>query len=110
HLKEKQKKSCQRLLDTNQAYYRLDLPFRQWLLQIDPEQNLEIQNQYIQDWRTTSGTIIKNLGKELVNQSGGAAIAGRIVKEKIKNKEVERHYSAPEAFNHFLYQLGQCDK
>lgn len=93
-----------------QAYYRLDLPFRQWLLQIDPEQNLEIQNQYIQDWRTTSGTIIKNLGKELVNHSGGAAIAGRTVKEKIKNKEVERHYSAPEAFNHFLYQLGQCDK
>lgn len=93
-----------------QAYYRLDIPFRQWLFQIDPEQNLEEQNQYRRKWKKTSETIIKNLGKELVDQMGGTAVIGRSIKEIINKKEVERHYSAPEAFNYFLYQLSQCDK
>lgn len=92
-----------------QAYYRLDIPFRQWLLQVDPEQTLEEQKQYRMKWRSISNTIIKNLGKELVDQAGSIAVAGRTVKEKINKKEVERHYSAPEAFNYFLYQLRQCD-
>ena len=92
-----------------QAYYSLDVPFRQWLLKVDPEQGLEEQNRYRQDWRNLSIKIIKNLGRELVEQSGITAIAGRKVKEKIKQKETEWHYSAPEAFNYFLYQLRQCD-
>lgn len=92
-----------------QAYYRLDIPFRQWLLQVDPEQNLEEQKLYRMEWKRISYTIIKNLGEELVNQAGSMAVTGRTVKEKINKKEVERHYSAPEAFNYFLYQLSQCD-
>lgn len=88
-----------------QAYYRLDIPFRQWLLHLDPEQNLEWQNMYFKEWRRTAKKIIIDLGQELVDQVGTAAISGRIVKEKIKNREVERHYSAPEAFNYFLYQI-----
>lgn len=93
-----------------QAYYRLDIPFRQWLLQVQPEQSPEKQNQYRMDWRKISSTIIRNLGKELVDQVGSIAVVGRTVKEKINKKEIERHYSAPEAFNYFLYQLNQCDK
>ena len=92
-----------------QAYYRLDIPFRQWLLQIDPEQNLEKEKQYRMEWKKMSNTIIKNLGKELVDQVGSIAVAGRTVKEKINKIDVERHYSAPEAFNIFLHLLGQCD-
>lgn len=56
-----------------------------------------------------SNTIIKNLGKELVDQVGSIAVAGRTVKEKINKIDVERQYSAPEAFNIFLHLLGQCD-
>lgn len=92
-----------------QAYFRLDIPFRQWLLQVDPEQNLEEQKQCRIEWKRISSEIIKNLGKELVDQTGSIAVTGRTVKEKINKKEVERHYSAPEAFNYFLYQLRQCD-
>lgn len=88
-----------------QAYYRLDIPFRQWLLHLDPEQNLEWQNIYFKEWRRTAKKIIIDLGQELVDQVGTAAISGRMVKEKLKNKEVEWHYSAPEAFNYFLYQI-----
>lgn len=93
-----------------QAYYRLDLPFRRWLMQIDPEQNLEEQSAHVKEWRKTSKDIIRNLGKELVDQAGTIAIAGRTVKEKIKNKEVERHYSAPEAFNYFICQLSRLEQ
>ena len=93
-----------------QAYYRMDLPFRQWLLQVQPEQSPEEQKQYRMEWRNISSTIIRNLGKELVDQAGSIAVVGRTVKEKINKKEIERHYSAPEVFNYFLYQLSQCDK
>lgn len=92
-----------------QAYYRLDVPFRHWLLQVDPDQTLEEQKQYRLKWEKISNSIIKNLGKELVEESGIIAITGKTVKEKINKKELERHYSAPEAFNYFLYQLRQCD-
>lgn len=90
-----------------QAYYRLDLPFRQWLLQVDPEQNLEEEKKYRMEWRKISRTIIINLGKELVDQAGKSAIVGRVSKEKINKKEIERHYSVPEAFNYFLYQINK---
>ena len=60
---------------------------------------------YFKEWRRTAKKITIDLGQELVDQVGTAAISGRMVKEKIKNKEVERHYSAPEAFNYFLYHI-----
>jgi hypothetical protein len=71
---------------------------------------LEKQNAYRKAWRDTAGTIIRNLGKELVDQAGSIAVVGRTVKEKIKNKEVDRHYSAPEAFNSFMYRLSKIDQ
>ena len=92
-----------------QADYRLAIPFRQCLGNICPEQNLEEQKAYRVSWRRTSADIIRNLGRELVNQAGNAAIVGRYVKEKIKNKETEHHYSAPEAFNYFLNQIRKLD-
>jgi CRISPR system Cascade subunit CasA len=90
-----------------QAYYRLDMPFRQWLLQVDPEQELEEQTAHRKAWRETAIHIIRNLGQELVEQAGTAALVGRTVTEKVKNKEVKRRYSSPEAFNYFLYQLNK---
>jgi CRISPR system Cascade subunit CasA len=91
------------------AYYRLDIPFRQWLLLVNPEQELEQQNEYRKNWRDISRNIIRNLGQELVSQAGTAAIVGRTVTEEIKNKKNVYHYSAPEAFNYFLYQLNKID-
>lgn len=88
-----------------QAYYRLDVPFRQWLLYVDPEEDLDKQDQHLMKWRDISLSIIRNLGYELVEQAGNAAIVGRVVKEKEKSKEYDRHYSAPEALNYFLYEL-----
>lgn len=88
-----------------QAYYRLDLPFRQWLLQVDPNQDLEWQRRHRMQWRQTSYTIIRTLGQELVKHAGDSAFAGRTVTDIRNRKEIEVHYSVPEAWNRFLYQI-----
>lgn len=92
-----------------QCYYRLDVPFRQWLLTIDPEANLRDQQEMRSAWRNQAKTIALELGRELVEQGGTAALIGREVTEKIKNKEETHYYCAPKAFNQFLYELKQWE-
>lgn len=92
-----------------QCYYRLDLPFRQWLLTIDPDANLRDQQELRRTWRSQAKTIAQELGRELVDRGGTAALIGRAVTEKIKNKEETRYYCAPKAFNQFLYELKQWE-
>ncbi len=84
-----------------QAYFRLDAPFRRWLGEIIPEQH-NIDDSCNQ-WREQAKTIIRKLGKELVDQSSPQAFVGRYVKEKTRGQEVKRRYTAPEAYNQFLY-------
>ena len=92
-----------------QCYYRLDIPFRQWLLTIDPDANLQDQQKMRRAWRSEAKTITLALGRELVEQGGTAALVGRAVTEKIKNKEETHYYCAPKAFNQFLYELTQWE-
>lgn len=92
-----------------QCYYRLDLPFRQWLLTIDPDANLRDQQELRRVWRSQAKTIAQELGRELVDQGGTTAVIGRAVTEKIKNKEETHYYCAPKAFNQFLYELKQWE-
>lgn len=92
-----------------QCYYRLDLPFRQWLLTIDPDANPRDQQELRRAWRSQAKTIVLRLGRELVDQGGTAALIGRAVTEKTKNKEETRYYCAPKAFDQFLYELKQWE-
>jgi len=81
-----------------QAYFRLDAPFRQWLERIDPQRDEENKEEICDAWWEEEKTLIRALGRELVEQAGPRAFAGRTVKEK----KGEHHYSAPEAYNRFL--------
>ncbi len=92
-----------------QCYFRLDLPFRKWLLQIDPEMDLQTQNDLPKIWREQAKNIARTLGSELVEQGGVVAFTGREVKEKIKSKEEKCYYCAPKAFNQFLYELRRWE-
>lgn len=92
-----------------QCYYRLDLPFRQWLLTINPEAKLQDQQGMRRAWRCEAKNITLVLGRELVDQGGTAALIGRTVTEKIKNREEAHYYCAPKAFNQFLYELKQWE-
>lgn len=91
------------------CYYRLDLPFRQWLLTIDPDAKPHDQQEMRRAWRNHAKTIALKLGRELVEQGGTAALIGREVTEKIKNREETHYYCAPKAFNQFLSELKQWE-
>ncbi len=94
-------------------FYRLDLPFRNWLTSLKPEQGGSEREEKQREWNETVGRIARSLGRELVEESGPAAFAGREVEEIVKGKkdtENPRHYSAPEALNQFLYRMSRIEK
>jgi CRISPR system Cascade subunit CasA len=87
-----------------QAYFRLDIPFRLWLEGIEPER--DSMNDTINQWLEQARKIIRSFGRELVNEAGPQSFVGRYVKEKVKGKDVERRYTAPEAYNLFMYRTS----
>lgn len=74
-----------------EAYFRLDMPFRRWLTDIDPAQS-EI-DQAEQEWKATVKRVLLQLGEEMTNQSGEKGLVGRFVKGKL--------YTAPGALTNF---------
>lgn len=86
-----------------QFYYRLDVPFREWLRTLDPGQGTPARDERRKAWRSKVKTIAAALGREYLAQAGEAAFAGRTLTEDGK----ERRYSAPEAFNFFIYRLNK---
>lgn len=86
-----------------QAYFRLDEPFRRWLESIDPHRDADRKEEVCDRWWRQAQCIVRNLGKELVYQSGPKAFIGRVVQE---NKQSARRYTAPEAYNRFLYRTS----
>ena len=86
-------------------YSRVDIPFRRWLHSLDPESNNCDPETAVDDWCKTVKSIALNLGKELVNNTGKNAFVGRMVTIKTNGREVTKHYSSPEAFNWFVYNL-----
>jgi len=83
-----------------QAYFRLDMPFRRWLESIDPEK--DEMSEACDRWWEEERRIVRMLGRELVEQAGPQAFVGRTVVEDKK----ERRYTAPEAYNYFLYRTS----
>lgn len=86
-----------------QFYYRLDVPFREWLRTLDPGQGTPARDERRKAWRSKVKAIAAALGREYLAQAGEAAFAGRTLTEDGK----ERRYSAPEAFNFFIYRLNK---
>lgn len=85
-----------------QAYYRLDRPFRRWLEELYPEQ--DCMNEACERWWLQAKHIVRGLGNELVQQSGPQSFVGRIMKDG-GEKRLQR-YTAPEAYNRFLYRTS----
>jgi len=83
-----------------QAYFRLDLAFRKWLEEINPDEDDMVI--VCERWWEHARSIVRKIGRELVEKAGPQAFVGRVISENKK----ERHYSAPEAFNHFLYNTA----
>jgi CRISPR system Cascade subunit CasA len=79
------------------AYFRLDVPFRRWLADIDPAQSDMGETEQV--WKDTVGRVLLQLGEEMTHQSGEKGIVGRWVKGKDDKKG--KLYTAPGALVKF---------
>jgi len=77
-----------------QAYYRLDEPFRRWLESIEPgvDNTGDKTDKKCDEWWEMSRTIVRTLGREIVEGCSPQALTGR------------GDLSAPRAYNVFLYK------
>jgi CRISPR system Cascade subunit CasA len=76
------------------AYSRLDQPFRKWLGDITPSSR---PTEARTAWQQIANGIVRDLGREVIEQASPAAWRGREVRG--------RHVSTPEAANWFHTQL-----
>ncbi len=87
-----------------QLYYRIDVPFRSWLLTLDADQIDIEREEKSAEWRDTAVQIADSLGQELVKQAGPAAFSGKSV-ESNKQKDTKDYYCAPDSYNSFRSKL-----
>lgn len=89
-----------------QFYFRIDAPFRQWLLRPRADQPHEEMLALINEWHKTALQIVRELGNELVDAAGEAAFLGRWAEFDDKKE----HYSSAEAFRRFLGRTRKTEK
>lgn len=87
-------------------YHIIDVPFREWLRKLDPAQRDVERDKLRDEWIDTAKQIALDMGGELVERAGDAAMLGRFIEEK-KGSKVKRHYSAPEAFIVFKHSINR---
>ncbi len=85
-------------------YTRLDPEFRKWLVNLQPDKHDEL---YLKGLRTRVKQIAFKLGQEMVTDSGERTFRGRYMMEKEDKTDRMNHYSAPEAYNYFLYRINK---
>ena len=89
-----------------QFYFAVDQPFRQWLQEIDPEQ--DDPDEAVQRWETQARRIAEELGAKMVREAGSAALKGhRVVVDKGKKTERTILYTSPKAYNRFRASLRE---
>lgn len=60
------------------GYRAIDLPFREWLANYDPE-SLADRNSYEQEWRQRAANLVLDIAKNIMQQVGNQGIIGRYV-------------------------------
>ncbi len=94
-------------LAKEQMYLSVDMPFRDWLLLIDPSQEVDERMELVRSWRKQAWKTVMNLGRQMVDESGENAFIGRMVTEKNRKIKKITHYSSPEAFSWFRRAIGE---
>lgn len=82
-------------------FFRVDEPFRRWLLTLDTSQTDTMRLEAQHEWHETLRSIALRLGRELAEAAGLSAYRGRTLMEgKTKNSEPV-FYSSPKALGRF---------
>ena len=81
-------------------YAAVDIPFRQWLSSIDPEQGdgEELRAEKDAQWREKAYRIALRQGRGMVDRAGTPAFVGRWVDQ--------RFYASPIALDRFIKEIG----
>ena len=97
-------KDAQKMTEAARAqfYFAVDQPFRRWLQGIDPETDEPVEK--AAEWQVQAYRLAAELGRQMVEQAGAAAFVGRRIPDA-KNKDESCLYTAPKAYNSFLYDL-----
>ncbi len=83
-----------------QLYYRLDIPFRDWLRTVDPEcEDGKHRFEKQREWKAAAKQIAYNYAKELVSETDDAALVGHMTDKKL--------YSSANAMNKFIGQINK---
>ncbi len=85
-----------------QLYYRLDVPFRNWLMKIDPD---NIEYGYERQWEKTAKKIALDYAKEISDNVSEAALIGHYINDKDNKKS--KLYSVPNALIIFKSELNK---
>ena len=88
-----------------QFYFAVDQPFRQWLQEIDPEQ--DDPDEAVQRWEAQARSIAEKLGKQMVREAGNAALKGHRIAVGDKKTERTILYTSPKAYNRFRASLRE---
>ncbi|NLM17638.1 MAG: type I-E CRISPR-associated protein Cse1/CasA, partial [Candidatus Riflebacteria bacterium] len=77
------------------AYFAVDLPFREWLAGLRPENGKE---EKIAEWKDTLKKIIFEQADKLLENAGNRDFLGKKISEKGKSEEI---YNIMHAYNKF---------
>ena len=88
-----------------QFYFAVDQPFRQWLQEIDPEQ--DDPDEAVQRWQAQARSIAEELGEQMVMEAGNAALKGHRIAVGDKKTERTILYTSPKAYNRFRASLRE---
>ncbi len=80
-----------------ELYYEVDHLFREWLIKIDADQEIEERNVLAIELESNVRAITLRIGRNLIDQAGESAFIGRTIEDKKK----KTHYSAPESYRWF---------
>lgn len=80
-----------------QLYYRLDMPFREWLRSIEPKLSNQEKQDKISEWQKTAQNTAMRYADELIADQPEIALIGHSIDSEI--------YSAPKAKNIFISKV-----
>ena len=86
-----------------ELFYEVDKSFREWLAKTDADQDAEERNNLVLELEETVRRITIMIGRTIIDQAGDGAYIGRMVEDK--KRKGKTHYSAPEAYRWFKYNI-----
>lgn len=88
---------------TQEFYHEVDRLFRDWLMEIDVDQDAEDRNILAISLESNVRRISLRIGQFLMDRAGEGAFIGRIIEDKKKKTKV--HYCSPKAYQQFKYKI-----